>query len=358
MMASGPWKFVNRPKDLQICAAYGVLKSALPNAGLSNGFTSSYASDHGFTKHEISNITRRRSTPEVYIPAGSLDQRHAMDGTAASNELPAKEGCTLPPIANQSTSDARKAGEQARPPRRNSVSSLVNPVPEPEDVQWHREPAPARKKHKSHRNHSAEDDAAAELSRRRSLDLRRQRLVEDPEYMDREIINLRRGKFMTQSMMRSTTRDELYDNACLYTTYATAIRQRRRKELDHYSTSHSVKDLGGGELFGVAWNPAEKSSLVMNRSRSTPTFDVRQPRQYGFAMNKRGGEISSSSTCEVRSLRRQIEGSHKKLQELEGRVEEKEPEYVQDVHAAMRSLFHQKAATYADVGAADSDSQP
>mmetsp|Transcript_92522 Transcript_92522/g.163635 ORF Transcript_92522/g.163635 Transcript_92522/m.163635 type:complete len:279 (+) Transcript_92522:266-1102(+) len=278
-----------------------------------------------------------------------------MDGMAAAadrNDWLSREGCILPPIENQSAAESRKVGEHTfhsqspvRPPRQNRAP-MIDPVPE--IVEWPQEPAPVRKRHKGHRSRSAqhEDDAAAELSRRRSLDMRRQRLVEDPEYMDGEIRNLRRGKFHTQSMMRSTTRDELYENACLYTTYATAIRQRRRKELD--------QDFGGGEPCGVTWTPAEKGTFAMNRSRSTPSFDVRQPRQYGFGMSKRGGE-TSSSTCEVRSLRQQIEGSHKKLQELEGHREEPvENTAVQDVHAAMRSLFHKKAASYADV--ADSDS--
>lgn len=63
--------------------------------------------------------------------------------------------------------------------------------------------------------------------RRRDELMRRQWLIEDSTYMDRQISELRQAKAMLKVAVESCSEKELYDNQCLYTNYARRLKKRK-----------------------------------------------------------------------------------------------------------------------------------
>merc|ERR1740129_170392 len=59
--------------------------------------------------------------------------------------------------------------------------------------------------------------------------LRRRMLLNDPEYMDDQISELRKGKMRHRNRLNETSGDELFENRSFYTAYAMTIRHRSQR---------------------------------------------------------------------------------------------------------------------------------
>lgn len=200
---------------------------------------------------------------------------------------------------------------------------------------------PKVRKPRSHNSQSNARSVAAELTRQRSNIIRRQMLIENPEYMQSELLELRRGKVRLRNTVNRCTDDELFENRSFYTPYAMAIRQRSEiKEEERRQRSELKKQLEDAKM---PWQPkdilsyqfehsselsstANPSTAVEGKRSAAPAVtrgqtDSNSPERQQSGMDdprrrKRRGEPEATSIAlEVRALQQQIEGSHKKLQE-------------------------------------------
>lgn len=185
---------------------------------------------------------------------------------------------------------------------------------------------------------------AAELARRRSNFIRRQMLIENDEYMDGQLGDLRRGKVGLKNRMSQCTDDELFENRSFYTSYAMSIHQRSelRKERDKLKAMAAKEDAalsshgqasgkslsvtwGASEVHHPEWHQAPSMSTLGSASRqntcefksktTTDSVSHEQPIEDQQRRRKKRGETEVCTVAaEVVALREQMKDSHKKLQ--------------------------------------------
>eukprot|EP00403_Amphidinium_massartii_P012659 CAMPEP_0178420186 /NCGR_PEP_ID=MMETSP0689_2-20121128/25999_1 /TAXON_ID=160604 /ORGANISM="Amphidinium massartii, Strain CS-259" /LENGTH=497 /DNA_ID=CAMNT_0020041653 /DNA_START=35 /DNA_END=1528 /DNA_ORIENTATION=+ len=147
--------------------------------------------------------------PSVKARGSSPRLKEAEDGTSGAVEAEGDRGVArgVPPnIEVQAMTSTRRDTFQ------KSTAAMNTPA--------------STKKRQKKKGDSDEDIGIIEA---RAKLQRHQWLVQHPEYMDSRIAYLRRGKVHTKWRMEVFDNDNLWENKCLFSTYAMGLRRRRDK---------------------------------------------------------------------------------------------------------------------------------
>lgn len=163
-------------------------------------------------------------------------------------------------------------------------------------------------------------------------------MIENNEYMDGELKELRRGRDRLRIRVNECSNEELFENRSFYTSYAMTIKQRgdlrkqqdAQKALRAKAKENRALGAGGGASHGkraglaVTWGPTESSHhSEWNQPLGSNTASSQQQpnawQQTGddqVRRKKKRGELEACSkmAMEVQHLKMQMEGSHRKLQ--------------------------------------------
>lgn len=146
-------------------------------------------------------------------------------------------------------------------------------------------------------------EALLEAARRRQLDQKRQWLLADAEYMDDQISELKRGKVRVKKAMEVYSDEDLYDNSCLYTSYAWQLRRRKQhKKEERSATVGPTASWGGVRRF------PQSQGFEMHRKDSA----LGKKRGDGSHRARRQS-LSDTMAMQVRDLSRHLQGSHSML---------------------------------------------
>jgi len=180
-------------------------------------------------------------------------------------------------------------------------------------------------------------DIAARLARERSEQIKRHMLIENAEYMDHQLSDLRRGKVHLKNRMATCTSNELFENRSFYTSYAMTIRQNSDIKQKRAQPTFSSQPLAKEER--PALNPSHRSPSVSpthksvtfmpnenepNHLRPPPaagstspssaaSTSLLPPIEEPTGRRKRGEPEPCTIARQVRALQKAIESSHKIL---------------------------------------------
>jgi len=144
-------------------------------------------------------------------------------------------------------------------------------------------------------------------------------LVDNPEYMEDQLKELRNGKVRLRCRVMQCTDDELYENRNFFTDYAVAIteRQRVKKQQDEQQKAKVVKDnlpVGASEA-GRSREARPESRQPPTPRQQPPVSNSAAPTEEQRRKKKKGeSEASTMHAMEVRAMMAQIEGSHKNFE--------------------------------------------
>jgi len=134
--------------------------------------------------------------------------------------------------------------------------------------------------------------------------------------MDSRIGDLRRGKVKLKNLIDETSDYQLYENQCLYTTYAVHLRHRKERK-------HQLEQ-------GLQFNSSDS---------------WRDPKKQEQGQSKKKGEGTTKTdacTMQVRTLNQNLQLSHKSLYALDRPKEREEPRQEDNSFKSLGDFFRIK----------------
>jgi len=260
-------------------------------------------------------------TPEVpTMKSGLMEQLSRlpplMKELNVSGRRALKESASLPALQSQTSQP-----EKQQPQHTDLAHSRKNQARHPSHRKYKSPKFNASNKGQTHgpkhtnRSQAINPDpraVAAALRAERSKLIRHQMLIENVEYMDDQVSELRRGKVRLRNRVNECSDDELFENRSFYTDYAMTIRQRSQRKNQERRATVAAKILSDKVPLGSSISTLRPNTLTL----PLPSSPYRPVSEDQWRRKKRGETFfSSSSTLELRALQQQIEGSHKNWQE-------------------------------------------